>query len=362
MNKKYAKLLEAIVSEDTATAEELFHDIVVEASRKIYLEQAEEAFEEMVDEEESIDEDEELDEDEFNEACDSHYSYMNKKGSKGVRESDEELVEMGDMGDDFRDDIESDEAGLSMDDATDDLEGDEYGDDEMGDEYGDEYGDDEMGGEGELEDRVVDLEAELDELKAEFDALMGDEEGDMGMDDGMEDDMGDEDFDDEESFDDKESFDDEDEVDDEMSMDDDEMDYDDEEENANPFESKNNRKKSDAEIMKEYVNVVDAHPGADKKDSETTGDNTKSIVAGPNNMGGTTKNLMGSDGSQGKHDSSAYKMTHKVDDAGNVNVPGGKAAKSMRNRSEGHGTEKKGKGEDSGVNKTSMLRPVRKGA
>ena len=350
MNKKYAKLLEAIVNEDEGTAEEIFHNIVVETSRQIYLEQAEEAFEEMVDEEDAIEEDEEVDEDAalpgggpspdtMGEGTD--LDEADEYGDEGMGDdySDEEGG-YGDMGDDFEDEIGADEAGLTMDDAEDDLEGDmdgEYSDEEgMDGEYGDEEGT-----EG-LELRVVDLEAELDELKAEFDQMMGDE----GMgDDGMGDEYGDDE-----------------------GMGDD---YDDDEEDS-PFESKKSkkrkleskpaRKRSQTEIMREYVNVIDSTPGADKKDSETGADHTKSAVAGPNDMGGTTANLGGREGSKGKHDNSAYSMTSKEDSAGNVNVPGGKAGyKHLKNRPEGHGSEKKGKAaqDDSAAKSLFHKNPVR---
>ena len=41
--------------------------------------------------------------------------------------------------------------------------------------------------------------------------------------------------------------------------------------------------------------------------------------------------------------------------AGNVNVPGGKASKSLKSDSKGHGTEKKGKGEEGGTNTDSVI-------
>jgi hypothetical protein len=44
----------------------------------------------------------------------------------------------------------------------------------------------------------------------------------------------------------------------------------------------------------------------------------------------------------------------KEDTAGNVNVPGGKASKSMSNNPKGHGAEKKGQG-DTADNKKSMI-------
>ena len=119
---KFEQMLEHLVNEDKKGAEELFHEIVVEKSRKIY---------------ESLleDEDEEFD---------------------------------GDPTDDLESDIEVDS----------DLDDEELGD--MGDEESDEFGEeesDEFGEEGEedIEDRVVDLEDALDDLKAEFERMMSDE-------------------------------------------------------------------------------------------------------------------------------------------------------------------------------------------
>ena len=133
---KYEQLIEFIINEQEDKARELFHQIVVEKSREIY--------ENLID------------------------------------ETDFEEQESFDT---LEDDIVADESGMV--EADDEL-GAEIGDDmggemdaEMGDDMDAEMGDDmdaEMGGEEEgLEDRVMDLEAALDELKAEFDALMSDE-------------------------------------------------------------------------------------------------------------------------------------------------------------------------------------------
>lgn len=146
----FEKLIESIINEDEATAKKVFHDIVIEQSRKIY---------------------EDL--------------------------QDEELggEDLGDEIEDDHDVIDSDEEGI------DDMEAGEEGDDFGGEE----------GGEEDLEDRVMDLEDALDELKAEFDALMGEEEAeghDFGGDDdlegddfGGEEDLGGEEFDAEEGGD-----------------------------------------------------------------------------------------------------------------------------------------------------------------
>ena len=158
---KFEQLIEYVINDEEQKARDLFHEIVVEKSRGIYEElMAEEEIEEAKDEDEELDEakDEELDEAKDEEELDE------------AKEEDEELDESmmdemgGDQADDLIDDIETEEQGLSME-----------GDEEMADEEG---------GEGDLEDRVVDLEDKLDELMAEFEALMGDDgqEGEDEMD------------------------------------------------------------------------------------------------------------------------------------------------------------------------------------
>ena len=94
--------------------------------------------------------------------------------------------------------------------------------------------------------------------------------------------------------------------------------------------------------MREYVEKVSATMG-------DNGANTKSTVAGANDMGGTASNIaQGADEKGGSADSA------KEDNAGNVNVPGGKASKSMKAQPKGHGAEKKGSGE-TGTNGTKSV-------
>jgi len=129
---KYEQLIEFIINEQDDKARELFHQIVVEKSREIY--------ENLIDEtdiEEPV----------------SDIADDIQADEEGVVEADDEM-------------------GMDADMAGDDMEMDADMDD-MGGEEGDM---DDMGGEESgLEDRVMDLEAALDELKAEFDALMSDE-------------------------------------------------------------------------------------------------------------------------------------------------------------------------------------------
>lgn len=148
----YEKLIEHLVNDDVDRARELFHDIVVSASRSIY--------EDLMNEGEDEDFDVEVDTDEVGD----------DDGEAGF--DDEEFS-----------DEESDEDDF---DAEPDMD---------------------------LEDRVVDLEDQLDELMAEFESLMSDDDEDEEYGDELEVDdtesFGDEDFggDEEESFDDTESFD-----------------------------------------------------------------------------------------------------------------------------------------------------------
>lgn len=276
---KYEALIEHIINNDEAKARALFHDIVVEKSRDIYESLMDEEYEEegmhgknpvdsLVDEitmdETHIGEDE----DQF-----------------GMDDSDE-------MGDDMDSDMNP------MDDMSD-----------MGDES-----------EGGLEDRVMDLESELNELKAEFEQLMAGEEGEEGHQDmfgGDDEESDDEESDDEESYDDEE-----------------EMTESSEEEMT---ESRPRFQKSAVDVMREYVEKISAPSntefspvgtgaGGDKAAGLTNG-----IVAGKNDMGGTTANIVrgGSeqapDGTSPKGKASGFvKNAQEIDVAKrNVNKVGG---------------------------------------
>lgn len=156
---KFEQLIEYVINDEDAKAKELFHQIVVEKSRTIYEELMNQDIEEAKDEDlEEGAEDEDLEE-----AADEDLE-------EGEEDLEEDMESTGDAADDLIDDIEAEEEGVPM-------EGDEGGDDEAG--FADEGGD-----EGDLEDRVVDLEDKLDELMAEFEALMGDEDaGDLDAED-----------------------------------------------------------------------------------------------------------------------------------------------------------------------------------
>lgn len=298
---KFEEMLERLINEDKAGAEELFHEIVVEKSRSIYENLLAEEYEE--DEEvEEADHDEEVSEDfdldEFE-----------------VAEEDDDEDPMAAMGGDETDDLEMD---ISMGDEGGEMDMDM--DMDMDDES-----------EEELEDRVVDIEDALDELKAEFEKMMsGEEDADSDMDD----------MDDEEA----------DDMDDEEADDMDDMDDEGEEEEKEAFDPTDQ-----VATMREYVEKVTAKMGDD-------GANTQSTVAGPNDMGGTAGNIVrgdtenGVEANQGNLKGSALSDQNAKDmNTGNVNVPGGKASKSMKNQPKGHGAEKKGSGETAD-NKQSTLR------
>ena len=147
MTSKFEQLIEYVINDEEAKAKELFHDIVVEKSREIY--------ENLMNEEEA--EEEELDE---AESCD---------------DESEELEETfgGDASDELIDDVEAEEQGMQEDDSDAEF-------DDAAEEDGEELTHDMEAGhdeEGDIEDRVVDLEDKLDELMAEFESLMGDEAG-----------------------------------------------------------------------------------------------------------------------------------------------------------------------------------------
>jgi hypothetical protein len=314
---KFEEMLEKLVNEDRKAAEELFHEIVVEKSRTIYENLLENELEETDDEEVDEATDEEVDESDDEEVDESKDEEVDEASDEEVDEAtDEEVDEASDEEveenfDEFTPEADDDMGGDPTDDMMSDIEG---GDEEEG-------GDDE-----ELEDRVVDLEDALDDLKAEFEKMMDGEGGDEdeGEGDDAEMDMGDEEGDEEKE---DEAFDAS-----ELGVD-----------TQPAFEGE----KSSAEQMREYVEKVSEPKGEDNK--------AKSPVAGKNDMGGTTANIArGSAEEKGGTQGGLANPSTKEDNAGNVNVPGGKASKSMKNQPKGHGAEKKGTGE-SGVDDKSII-------
>jgi hypothetical protein len=161
MTSKFEQLIEYVINDEEAKAKELFHDIVVEKSREIYenLMQEEEQEEELDEAEEELDEADEADEaEELDENFGDEESLMN--------------------------DVNAEEQGISMEDDSDaefDDEAEEDGEELTHDIEADHD-------EGNIEDRVVDLEDKLDELMAEFESLMGNDgiESDLGGEEGDE--------------------------------------------------------------------------------------------------------------------------------------------------------------------------------
>lgn len=308
---KFEEMLERLVNEDRAGAEELFHEIVVEKSREIYqsiLEAEDQEDEEDLEEASDEEDDEDLDEAADEEADDE----------------EEDLDEMFGL-----DEFET-EAPMMGGDAADDMLGDVADDSE-------DMGDMDMDGAegGDVEDRMDSLEDKLAELTAEFEKLMAGEENEpehAGM------------FGDEESDDEGEEGE---ESDDEA---------DDEDEKAKEhfaFEAKKDDKKDDkkhkksaGEEMREYVEKVAPAKMGDN------GANAKSIVASKNDMGGTTANILkagteaGVEANKGQlKGNGVFKGTPKDMNTKNVNVPGGKNATKLSSVAKGHGAEKKGAGE-----------------
>ena len=192
----------------------------------------------------------------------------------------------------FRDEVELDEQGITEEDE-------EFGGEEETDEFGsdDEESDFDNGGEfdgeeqeeADMEDRVVDLESALDELKAEFDALMAGEEGEAEHADmfGGEEEAGE--FDGEE---------------------------------AGEFDGEDDGEFG-GEIVREYVEKVAAPSkteGGEVGRGGSVSVNKQSTVAKKNDMGGTSANIARGGVAVG---GTAKKPT--LNNAGNINVPGGKA-------------------------------------
>ena len=136
MTSKFEQLIEFVINDEDAKARELFHDIVVEKSREIY-----ESL--MDDDQEPVEEG--MDPMNDGDAADNLIT--------NVEMEEEGLSEEDDMDAEF-----DDEAEQAGDDLTHDIEG--------------------AHDEGDIEDRVVDLEDKLDELMAEFEAMMGGNAGD----------------------------------------------------------------------------------------------------------------------------------------------------------------------------------------
>ena len=156
--KKYEQLINLLINEDKAAADQLFHEIVVDASRQIY--------ENMMDETGGL-----LDEIEAEES----------------------------MGGDMMEDDE--EFGDEMTDEPMDMDADDMGDMDMDSEEpmdmdADDMGDMDMDADEVTKDDIMNLEDKLDQLMAEFESEFGSDD-EESMDD-MGDEEGEEEFGDEE--------------------------------------------------------------------------------------------------------------------------------------------------------------------
>jgi hypothetical protein len=312
---KYEQLIEHIINDDEAKARALFHNIVVERSREIY--------ESLMDEQPAV--------------------------------SDNQV-------EDLAAEVISDEEG--MHEAEDEL--DMPGDDMAGEPADDIGGMDDVGSDSDApatKSDIMDLESAIDELKAEFDRLMNDVDTDGD---------GDHDMDDHDAEDETDAEDDEEGAEDEESSSDDE-----ESKGGNPFAEGKKAKKADmteAERIREYVEKVgmDWDKGAykgPKGENVGTGDkserqgekHTKSPVAGKNDMGGTTANILSGkgddssdrDGNSPKGKAGGFlKAPQEIDVAKrNVNKPGGN--KGAQNYYDSKASAKSG--EQGGTNTHSPL-------
>lgn len=231
---KLEQMLESLINDDKATAEELFHDYAVAKAREIY--------------ENLLDDD--------------------------IALGDEETTEDFDV---------SEVSDEKADDMLDDMDADEEGEGEEEGEEGEEGGE-EAATKDDLDTAKQDI---IDALTAEFEAMMGGKEK-GGEEMGPEEEM--------------------------------------------PMEF------AQDELVMEYVDKVAAPKGGDD------GANAKSVVAGKNDMGGTSANIAkGGDGGTGGKAPAAKDLA-----SGNVNVPGSKTASKLN-------AVKKASGGDDGANAKSTL-------
>ena len=311
---KFEKLIEYIINDEDQKARELFHDIVVEKSRDIY---------------ESIMDEEQVEE----------HVAGDQVGELTQEISAEESVH----------EEENDEVDLDNDDQGDDMSGD------LSMEPSDEM-DSDAAEHNEIEDKVMNIDAKLDELLAKFDEIMGGESMDSednnvdaisdepSMDHDME--HGDETF-----AESKPDF---------LDMD---KDGDKEESMKKAVNDKTkteSRRSSTTELMREYVDRIgDIYGGAgDAAEGDAVGAtgkktsiNTKNPVGPGANFGGTTATSKGGEQNQ---DGTSAPSTAKPQDlkSGNLNVPGGKAGNAFKSK------ESAKTGEESSVNDKSPQKPV----
>ena len=276
--EKLEKVLGFIINEENEKASDLLHDVFVEKARGIY--------EEIATEDEDL---EEATEEEVEEA------------KSDDDKEDKEQVDEADIQDQFADEVETDSEMIDQEEVSEE--------DPMADEL---PMDDEMGdaeGEDPVEDAFMNVEDALDELKAEFAQLMGDEEP-------IDDEMGDAPVDDMSDMVDAEE-------EDPLMMGGND---------AEPVEEELDYE----QVGEGAVNVPDpnmSETGFSAAGGSTGAVGSKSPVASKNDMGGTAVKV--NDGSEGDHGDNAV----KEDNAGNVNVPGGKAGKAQSNVADPNNSE-----------------------
>ena len=282
MSEKFEKLLDLLVNEEKAKAEDLFHEIVVDKSREIYeelisndaekesIEEKKESDEAPVDEtkDESKDESKDDVDETKKDDVDEKKEEVDEKKEEEVDEKKEEVDEKKDPKADEDKKVDETEAIETIGgDATDDLVADITADQVGGEPV---QAEEDMT-QDELEDKVLDLEDALDELKAEFAAMNGDDE--YGDDENGEPEL-------------------DVEIDPEADPEaDPEMEFPAPEEEAvrRPFEGKEktgDKAQTVEEHLKEYSEMVKADMSGDDD-----GGAKKSPVAGKNDMGGTAANI-----------------------------------------------------------------------
>ena len=335
---KFEAMLELLVNEDKEGAEALFHEIVVEKSRDIY---------------ESLLEDEEVDEasdEEVDEASDEEVDESDEdldEADEEVEESDDDLEEGFDL-----DEFEVEADPMMGGDPADDMMGDMEPD--MDDEDGDDMDMDDKGDENDAMEIIHNVKDEIEELEAKFAELLdgsekaGDKEGEEGEEEK------------EEAF----TYESADEEVEEAADEEVEEASDEEVEEASDEEVEE-AEKTPGEQMREYVEKVAPAKHGDN------GANTKSSVAGKNDMGGTTANILRADTEESGEAGAGttikgnpvQKQAPAAMNTKNINVPGGKAGKtSFKKKEPGHGAETKGKPETADKAAGSTLNKLSKRA
>ena len=313
---KFEKLIEYIINDEDQKARDLFHTIVVEKSRDIY---------------ESIMDEEQVEENMGGPVAGEQVEELTNQlaDEEAVGEADEEGEE----------EFSLDQDGEDDDEMTGDMPA-EVGHDEEAED-----------------DKIMNIDAKLDELLAKFDEIMGDTGSDdmsaeMPGEEPSMDDMG--------AEQEPKMF----EAEEEEGEDEDDDKEEDKKEKAE--ESRNNsRKLSTSELMREYVDRIgdiyggagdaaegDAVAGSGKKTSV----NTKSVTGPGADFGGTA---VKSKGSESNPDGTSAPSSEKPQEikSGNINVPGGKAGSSFKTKE----AAKSGEGQTTdGSVPTNDKSPVRK--